>query len=61
MFDKLARLSSAEELARYTQAIEQQVSDLLAPIPHMEPNLREIRRVLSQAQQFFAFLKTDLS
>lgn len=60
LFQSLVRLTSPQELARYTQAIEQNVRELLAPSPQREPSLLEIKRMLSLAQQFYPFLKADL-
>jgi hypothetical protein len=61
LFTRLTQLPSAAELARYAQAVEQQVSELLAAAPQRESSLREVQRVLAQAQQFYAFLQADLS
>jgi tetratricopeptide (TPR) repeat protein len=60
LFARLTQLPSAEELTRYTQTVDRQVSELLGSAPQLEPTLEEIRRMLSQAQQIYPFLKADL-
>lgn len=60
LFERLMQLPSEAELIKYSSIVEKNTHDLLTPAPQLEPSMQEIKRMLSQACQFYPYLSVKI-
>ena len=59
LFQSLAQLPSAREVAKYSGLIEETLHQLQDQYPHLAPNMPSIEQMLEQVRQFYPFLQAD--